>query len=447
MTNNEIYLPCLYKLDSVGRQRYVEIRVVGNIYFSRAGLLKTRDNHTWKPHKKSAQYDQEHGSHRSGEEVALQHAWSDWREKKRNDAMTEDLDTLNGDVYHVPIAPVLAKRYSDLVKMNETYQARVQSGKKPTKTMYCFPDHKYMVQYKFDGERATISWVQEMNGNHIGEYDVHIFSRLRVEVPHLDHIKAIYRKIYTKIGKKNPWIYGCHFDGEIMEPGQTRNKMRSTISRIKEKHVDNENITHYVFDMVVEQKPDMPFRERYRILSDILGRLGKDDNAVRLVPIIGEVRLGTSEVDDMLALALDHGMEGIIARDPEMLYPSSGFRVNQMIKCKNINDCDYRILGAIQGTDAHEGLIVWHVQDLVHDFVTFYVTPKWSHEDRRNAWEMYCEDPDQFVGKLITVIYRDKEPNTLVPIEARATRIRDPSDMDVAEAKKSYGSRRSNDGE
>lgn len=437
---NEILLPLLYKAGKRGELRYFEVRIVGTTFYTRAGVLKNRLNHLWKSHKRDASYAPDHGAHRSAEQVAYEHAQSKWGEKKRNDAMTEDLEEITNPErrkYQIPIAPVLATRYDKLQERHSKYQACVQSGRKPACTMYQFPDREYYWEYKFDGERGTVSWCQELkpiyNDNQdivgheaSGEPGVHVFSRARVEIPHLEQQKAVFQKIYTAFGKSNPQIYNWHFDCEIMLPENCRNKMRSVVSRIKEKHEDNDKIVLYVFDIITTY--GMPYKERRNILEMIFSKV--KSKYVQLVPTIGKAKLGDPIIDEYCSQAFSMGFEGVVGKDEDFIYPLSNLRIDELVKYKVEHDREYRIIGCSQGTDAHAGLIVLQVEDLNDGLIKFFVTPCWTHQDRKEAFELYQQDPSHFVGKLVTVVYKYLNSYS-VPEEARATRLRDPNDLSV----------------
>ncbi len=449
--------PILYKLDKKDEIRYWEVYARGDTFYTRAGMWKKRDGHRWQPHTRGSRYEPGHGAYTDPESVAIEHAMSMWKEKKRKDAMTESIgDFLNADgtmalkrSYPIPIAPVLAMRYQDLLKRHENYLSYADRGLKPRTGMYCFPEVEYMVDTKLDGERATISWckprsvsqindeVQEYIPGTLDDGDVHIFSRGRIEIPHCDHIKGPFRTLYKAWGKVKPEILGFHFDGEVIQPGTTRNKMRSSISRIKEKHVDNDKNVFYAFDLIMDS--NIPYEERRRVLESMFSKI--KSVCIKLVPSLGRVSLQDGvKVQEYMAMALHMGYEGIILRDPQMLYPTANLRINEMIKCKPLQDEEMRIIDAHEGIDAHAGLIIFRVEDTNDGQVKQDVTPAWTHEDRAEAWSMFQVDPSQFIGKLITVHYREKnEYGTL--IEARAGRIRDRMDLSFAPTDKPHSFR------
>lgn len=455
-SQEEISLPVLYKLDKSNRPRYWECRVKGYIFETRSGVLKNREVHPWYQHDRLnyGTYSQEHGSYRTPEQIAKEHAQSLWLVKKRNDAMTESLEELMNPSmrkYSIPIAPVLAVRYSKLKERHEKSVKRVSEGKKLPITMYMFPDKEFYVDPKLDGERATISFCVEykqVEGNTTtsstipSEPTVHIFSRARIEIPHLEPHRALLTKIFHAWGKKFPEMYGYTFDGEIVEPGNTRNKMRSTISRIKEKHADNDNICIYIFDIVT--RPDMPYSERRKVLDTIFSKV--NSKYVKLVRPLGKVKpVDEKNVNELMALSLNQGYEGIILRDPNMLYPLSNLRIDQMIKMKPQNTREYRIISAIEGIDKFAGCITFVCQDLNDGLIQFSPGMKgWTHEERKEAWRIYQETPEFFIGKLLEVTYVSLSEYS-VPVEGIATRIRDPNDLSTPAPDHSskFGSRRS----
>lgn len=425
-------LPILYKTNEKGQILYWECRIDGDTFFTRAGVYKNRDTHKWKEHKRQERYTPGHGGYRTAEEVAKEHGLSAWKEKKRNDSMVEsmeEIENLDCSKYNVPISPVLAHKYKDMLMRHNKYMSALEQGIKP-RTQYKFPEYQYWVQPKLDGERCTASWTMEMDadGNPIGESGVHLFSRLRNEIPHLDHIKKILTKIYTVFEKILHGIKTYHFDGELVEPGKTRNSMRSAVSTYKTKHVNNEKVVYYIFDIVVTAS--IPFSERYGLLEKIFSKIKSD--VIQLVPIIHKIHLGTNEIEDALTKTVEAGYEGIILRDPNMLYPTTGkTRSKTMLKHKPLQDKEYRIISAIEGTDTHKGLIVFQVQDLQVDYIKFYVTPAWTHEERKIAWELYNNNPQEYIGKLATILYvSTNEFGT--PVEPRMKNIRNASDMDTS---------------
>lgn len=422
--------PILYKTWKTGQIAYWECKVEGDTYYTRAGVFKNRDKHIWKPHKRDnyGTYTPDHGSYRTPEEIALEHAQSDWNIKLRNDAMTIDINDLIDESkkkYKKPLCCVLATRYKKLKIRHDKYLSCIEAEKKPTARMYTFPDREFYVEYKMDGERGTVCNLDGV---------ITINSRGRSEIPHCDSIKSIFSKIYSIWSKKYPFMNEWQFDGEIILPGETRNRMRSTISTIKEKHIDNDKIVIYLFDLITEY--NVPYSERRRLLNIIMGKVSS--KYVQLMPTIGMTKLNDdTKINEYLGYALSMGVEGIILRDPDMLYPLGGDRIDGLIKHKPRNDCEMRIISCYEGTDYHQGLIMFKCQDLNDGMIQQDITPSWTREERILAFQMYIEDPSIFIGKYLTIVYTSKNEFGKL-IEANGSCIRDPKDISTPLKEKRY---------
>jgi ATP-dependent DNA ligase len=99
-------------------------------------------------------------------------------------------------------------------------------------------------------------------------------------------------KIYDAFSKAIPEIYTYHFDGEVVIPGETRNGMRSAISRIKERHPKSKDIVYYIFDIVIEY--GVPFEERRVLLRKILSKV--KNSCIRIVPDYGLMTVNDENV-------------------------------------------------------------------------------------------------------------------------------------------------------
>lgn len=413
-------LPILYRRNERGQILYWECRLEGSTYYTRAGVHKNRDNHQWREHKREARYTPDHGGYRSPQDVAMEHMQSLWKQKKRDDNMSEDIGTLDTmyESYKVPVSPVLAMRYSEMLSRHN----------KP-RSKYKFPEYKYLVQPKLDGERCIASWAIECddNGNQIGEPRVRLFSRLGNEKPYLDHIKKVLTKVYNAFEKVVPGIKTWHFDGELV--GDTRNSMRSAVSTKTFKHEDNDKQVYHIFDLITDTTST--FNDRYNILTQIFTKM-KNITCIQLVPIIHEIHLGNEdEISQALSKTVEAGYEGLIMRDPNMTYPTTPkTRSKMLIKHKPLHSKEYTIIGADEGTDAHKGLIVFHLQDPSSDYIKFWVTPCFSHAERAEMYQQYIEDPSTFIGRMAEVLYVDLNEYS-VPVEARMKCIRDPGTMDT----------------
>ena len=409
-------LPTLFKKDKNGRIRFWECRIYGNIFETRAGLLHLYQNPKWKARERGSQYTPDHGSYKTAEEVAYSHAHSIWEQKKRHDNMVENPDELDRQEYIAPISPVLATRFDKLQERHEKGAIRIQNTGKLPKTMYIHPDRPFYWEHKFDGERVTVSWV---------DGQVMMYTRGRKAIEHMDKQKYMFHLIYERFSEIFPSMKKWHFDCECILPGGSRNDMRSTISRVNEKHIDNDKCVLMVFDIITNAGTP------YYIRRDLLDRMFKkiESDVVFIVQTIGITTLyDVGTLDQWVAKAVADGYEGIMGKDPEFLYPMSNLRLDGNVKYKIRQDEEYTVIDAQEATDAHAGLIMFRVQDMADGMIKFWVTPAWTHENRRSAWQMWQENPDVFRGRMATVSFKYKNQYG-VPEEAVLIRIRDEADI------------------
>lgn len=137
-------LPLLFKTDKKGEIRYWECMVEGDTYYTRAGVWKNRDTHTWKPHTRRSRQEIGHGAYRTASEVALEHAWSDWDTKKRNDNMVESIEEVLDPSrlkYQIPLSPALAMKYKELLERHNN----------PRSKFHFDQAISYFVEPKYDG--------------------------------------------------------------------------------------------------------------------------------------------------------------------------------------------------------------------------------------------------------------------------------------------------------
>lgn len=380
-------LPILYKMDKNGRLRYREIVVEGDVYRTRSGIWEFRDRHAWKDHRREAQYKEGHGSYKSGEEVAYANAKSAWERYKRKEAMCENMEEAQDPGYRYPIIPVELARYNELKETNNLIEGQ------------------YVVQAKLDGERCTVYY---------REGEVKIFTRGRKERPYLEHIKTIMKKIYEKI----PSLQKFAFDGEILNPSGTRNSGRSALST-KEKHPDNDKMVLFIFGIITDPTDEM--KMRWSIIEKLFTKIKSD--YVRKVPVLGKIDIKDEDaIQRLLKKALKEGYEGIVCWHEEGLYPVVKERSRYCLKIKPMEDEEAPIVGAHEGIDEHEGLVIFEVNN---GSSIQYITPSWTHDDRREAMNKYKEDPSSYNGRLLTIRYKSKNEYGNY-VEAVGLCIRDP---------------------
>jgi ATP-dependent DNA ligase len=128
---------------------------------------------------------------------------------------------------------------------------------------------------------------------------------------------------------------------------------------------------------------------------------------------------------DLQKQFLDEGYEGAMIRNLHSPYKFS--RSVDLLKMKNFDDAEFKIVGAHDAGGNHAGAIMWvcETTDENGNEVTFNVTPLGTIEDRRKLFQEYEKDPSQFIGKEMTVRYMGLNPKTNIPNIAKGVAIRD----------------------
>lgn len=374
-------LPILYGLNSSGKVTFYECVINGDSFYTRNGLLKNRDtNENWSRRSFS---DVHHPTFRSAALRAEEAAIKWYEENRVKKRLVHQIDDLyNRPKYEAPVT------VSHLLNLKDAY------GRKDFD-----PNRLYLCQVKYDGERATASYADGV---------VTLHSRQKKIITGNDHIKNDLKILYERY----PPIQGMIFDGELVNDSMDRISLRSENSR----HVKTEmqrSLKYMIFDIIC----DDILRSRLELLDLIMMELP----SLMIAKNYGCITIG--EAEKMCSIAVDEGYEGVVLKDLDGLYPVTSTRTCNMIKVKPLDDEEFIIVGAEQGTNAHDGLIIFIVQDQNDMNVVFKVTPSLTHEERSNLWNQYLADPSSLLGRQVTVAFKCRNKYN-VPEEARMIRFR-----------------------
>lgn len=239
-----------------------------------------------------------------------------------------------------------------------------------------------LVQPKYDGTR-TIA----MCGLEEGPC---LFSRQRKAYAHLEHIQAIVRKLPK----------GLILDGELFT---TKAHFQTIVGLAKKKTLTEEDrVQHNLLELhcydIVD--PVKPFHERYAILQDLFRTI--IGSTLQLCPTREIAK--ESELKPAHDAYVAAGYEGLMIRNKTGLY-AVGDRSNDLLKMKEFEDDEFKIIGFYEADGAEKGCVMWRC--VTPKGVEFGCRPEGTREDRQ---ELFKHGSD-YIGKLLTVKYQNLTPD------------------------------------
>lgn len=280
-----------------------------------------------------------------------------------------ELENLN-DILKLPMKAVNGKKYINKIK----YPA--------------------FIQPKLNGVRGTSS----SNNN-----EIEFISKLGKPFMTLSHINE---ELYSFIGDDT-------FDGEIFIHGLP---LQDIIKRLKRSigdrgDIDDLKLEYHIYDIFLN---NMTFEDRYHYLLD---RFSKHTfEYVKLLQC--DVINCREDIDLFHKKYVDAGYEGSIIRNKDGLY-LAGFRSYDLLKWKDFEDEEYRIIGGKSAKGNDKGTVVF-ICELYTNGPTFEVRPKGSRKERIQM----LDNIENIKGKMLTVQYKDKSSKN-IPLFPVGLAIRD----------------------
>jgi len=229
------------------------------------------------------------------------------------------------------------------------------------------------VQRKYDGVRC------------IGMPGKGIFSRLKKQFPHLEHI----------VEELSMLPADMILDGELYTNELTFQEIVGMVKREtlkKGDEVKQVQIKFHIYDAVNEWT--------YEQRNLMLQRLFKKHPFKHLVLVQTDVCESEDQMKEMHANYVAEGYEGIMLRNKQGLYKNA--RSVDLLKYKEFFDAEYKITGFTEGQGVEEGCVIW--QCVTEDGNEFNCRPRGTREDRQ---QLFLHG-DKYVGKLLTVRYQEK---------------------------------------
>lgn len=268
------------------------------------------------------------------------------------------------------------------------------------------------VQAKLDGIRCRAHHFPEDETK--TPMGVYLLSRATQVICFMNHLREEFVRfsqvIREVIIQKHPTISPLHrTDGELY----TLNKeltfeQLSGMSRLTKGASPAEHfVKYFMFDLIL--MIDLPYDQRYLLLQEAYQKHVANQGGARHIFILGSFQVNTKE--EILYAHnqfVSQGFEGVIIRkigDSESYY--KGTRCTAVYKYKQFMDDEGRIVGATCSNGGHEdGGIIWAVQD--KEGHQFNVRPMGDVVTRKQQYQQYLENPQQFIGHLYKFRFQEK---------------------------------------
>ena len=208
-------------------------------------------------------------------------------------------------------------------------------------------------------------------------------------------------------------LEGLVLDGEICIEKDGLEDFTSVIKEVRKKNHTIKNPKYYIFDCLTIKEFDEGVSTA--TLEERLKRIPKIKNT----EILGQVLIKDEKMlQDMRDHAAEEGWEGVMVRKN---CGYKGKRSNDLLKCKNFIDAEFEVKGCIMdnmrffedGIDVERETLsavgIEHKGNLVK------VGSGFSKEQRA----LYYENPDEIIGKIITVQYFEETTNSKGEISLR----------------------------
>lgn len=239
------------------------------------------------------------------QEQALKEATSLWKKKKKSENFVENINEVDKLLFNPPMLAHVYKEYTNDIKF---------------------------IQPKLDGIRCNM---------HFENNTVVALSRKNNPFYTVEHIK---NELYEVL-KNNPTL---HLDGELYnhELHDDFNKVVSLVKKEKLNENDIKEVEKYVrynvYDMWVDDMPNLSFSKRNEILINLLSTLN-----LKYVDIVITQKVSSKEdVDHYFRDFVNDGYEGAILRKDE---PYEHKRSKNLLKYKEFMDDEFSILDIYDG--------------------------------------------------------------------------------------------------
>jgi DNA ligase-1 len=206
---------------------------------------------------------------------------------------------------------------------------------------------------------------------------------------------------------------GVIFDGELYSHGTSLQTINSWVRRPQE---DSTNITYVVYDYVQRSDMDLFWPSRLAALS--LKFWEKNVNATHIYQCPHMTVDREEEIKPLHDAYVQHGYEGAIVRSYDMPY-RFGYRSSGLLKMKEFQDDEFRIVGYERGKGKFENVPIFHCKTKTGQ--VFGVTPRGTDQERLRM----LNEADTYLNKDLTVRFFNYTPDG-IPFHPVGVAIREP---------------------
>ena len=290
------------------------------------------------------------------------------------------------------------KDFHDKIPNQKRFEVTLAKEFKARKKFIKFP---MLVSAKLDGFRCYVT----KDG---------MFSRTHHKVLSCPHIFEELKPVF----EKQPNLI---FDGELYthELKDDFNKVASLLSRTKNLDEDflNETkrlIKFHIFDCVDINDNTKSYIDRFKLKNN--EEYSSDDWLIdrhesKYIKIVNQFEVNSfDEVEQYLDKAIEAGFEGIMLRNPNMLYDNG--RSSNLIKYKRFMDAEYKVVDIQDGVGNATGQASTIICETADGKQFSTGTGKgWDETAKRELFE----NKEKYIGQMVTVKFQELTPDEHVP--------------------------------
>lgn len=205
---------------------------------------------------------------------------------------------------------------------------------------------------------------------------------------------------------------GLILDGELMLPGNLL--LQESMKAMKKFRPElSPTLIYHVYDIVA---PELPYDARRSILHDLIPSLPPN---IQLVSTA--LAADAEQVFAQHTQFVSDGYEGTMVRDPVMPY-EIGKRSYSLLKLKDFQDAEYRILDVIDGAGSDEGLAIFVLD--AGNGQSFNCRPEGTQENRAE----FYKNRTALIHKFLTVRFFELSKDH-IPIFPVGVSVRDAGEF------------------